>query len=265
MASAPQPESACKGLVHVHYLGHASFVLRFDQAVTILTDYGQPEACLREGWKSPIHDIGDLVPDVLTYSHMHHADHYDPDRVPRSATHVLTKQSSLAVADLAIEPMRTSEVSLDMIENTSFLIRYRDLKILHLGDCQANITHFDEPGNRRRLAQLFPIRYDLVMIPIESTRRFPQQAAAFIDFLLPRRIIPMHYSSEASRLEFLQYLASRNGAGRERYSIQTADRPDYVLTADRAGDSPITVVVLNPSDYVPSRSETERPADSPNA
>jgi L-ascorbate metabolism protein UlaG (beta-lactamase superfamily) len=55
----------------VHYLGHAAFLLRLDNGVTVLTDHGESRAY---GLDSPIYDIGALRPDVVTRSH-DHADH----------------------------------------------------------------------------------------------------------------------------------------------------------------------------------------------
>ena len=121
--------------VHIHYLGHASFVLRFGNGVDVLTDYGSPNAWAEWGWDSPIHDVGDLVPDVVTYSHTHHADHCDPDRRPGGIPHILTGLDSLSLAGLEIVPIRTSELSLDDTDNTSYLFSYAGLRILHLGDC----------------------------------------------------------------------------------------------------------------------------------
>ena len=68
-----------KSEVGIHYLGHSSFVLSFDNGVDIVTDYGKENAWLEWGWDSPIHSIGDLIPKVMTYSHTH-CDHYDQNR-----------------------------------------------------------------------------------------------------------------------------------------------------------------------------------------
>ena len=62
-------------------MGHSSFIIQFDNGISILTDYGKYNAWVQWGWDSPIHDIGDFVPDIMTYSHTHHEDHYDVDRI----------------------------------------------------------------------------------------------------------------------------------------------------------------------------------------
>jgi L-ascorbate metabolism protein UlaG (beta-lactamase superfamily) len=38
-APAPEPD------IHIHYLGHSSFILQFDNGITVLTDYGASNSC----------------------------------------------------------------------------------------------------------------------------------------------------------------------------------------------------------------------------
>ena len=84
-------------VVDIHYLGHSSFVLEFDNGITIVTDYGHYNAWVDGGWDSPIYDFGDLIPDVMTYSHTNHADHYDPDRIPNGVSFILTEFDTLEI------------------------------------------------------------------------------------------------------------------------------------------------------------------------
>ena len=63
-------------IVKIHYLGHSAFVLQFDNGINVVTDYGKENAWVAWGWNSPINDIGDLIPDVMTFSHQHE-DHND--------------------------------------------------------------------------------------------------------------------------------------------------------------------------------------------
>ena len=63
----------------VHYLGHSAFVLEFDNGIRVVTDYGYENAWAEWGWDDPIASLNDLVPDVMTFSHTHHEDHYDPN------------------------------------------------------------------------------------------------------------------------------------------------------------------------------------------
>ena len=65
--------------VTFHYLGHSSFLIFFDNESSVLTDYGKENAWADYGWDSPIYDIGDFRPDIITYSH-YHEDHFDSTR-----------------------------------------------------------------------------------------------------------------------------------------------------------------------------------------
>ncbi len=68
--------------IRLYYLGHSSFVLAFDNGVTILIDYGQSRAY---GLDSPIYDVGYCRPTLVTYSH-HHKDHDRGATFPTATT-----------------------------------------------------------------------------------------------------------------------------------------------------------------------------------
>jgi L-ascorbate metabolism protein UlaG (beta-lactamase superfamily) len=237
--------------VRIHYLGHASFVLQFDNGVNVLTDYGSYNAWAEWGWDSPIHDVGDLVPHVMTYSHTHHTDHCDESRRPDSAPHVLTGVDSLTIKGIEIRPIRTSEGSLDERENTSYLFSYRGLRVLHLGDCQANIVHIADDTNRKYIKEVFADPYDLVLVPIESQEKFIPQVKAFLDLLRPRQVMPMHYWSEAYRDEFLVYLEARNGIGGRRYLIERVQGASHTLSTDDANNEATRVICLERAPLAP--------------
>jgi L-ascorbate metabolism protein UlaG (beta-lactamase superfamily) len=223
--------------VHIHFLGHASFVLRFDNGVDVLADYGSYNAWAEWGWDSPIHDVGALVPHVMTYSHTHHADHYDKSRQPGNVPYILSGEEGLVIKGLEIQPIRTSEGSLGAQDNSSYLFSYRGLRILHLGDCQANIIHIADAGNRAHIREILSDAYDLALVPIQSREEYIPQAEAFLDLLRPRRAMPMHYWSEAYRDEFLAYLEAQNEPGEKRYRIERIEGPSYVLSGDDVDDA----------------------------
>jgi len=93
--------------VKVHYLGHASFLLQFDNGVSVLTDYGTSNC-----WdlSSPIYDIGDFMPTILTYSHRHD-DHYNVSRKPAGVEYILEGMDSLNIDGLSIRPVRIISLS----------------------------------------------------------------------------------------------------------------------------------------------------------
>jgi L-ascorbate metabolism protein UlaG (beta-lactamase superfamily) len=60
--------------MRIHYLGHASFVLRFENGESILLDYGVSNAY---GLASPVFDLSGAEPSIVAFSH-DHPDHRRP-------------------------------------------------------------------------------------------------------------------------------------------------------------------------------------------
>ncbi|MCK5170275.1 MAG: MBL fold metallo-hydrolase, partial [Bacteroidales bacterium] len=127
--------------IDIHYLGHSAFVLQFDE-ITVVTDYGKPNAWKEWGWDSPIYDIGVLVPDIMTYSHLHE-DHYDSTRIPKGVKHILKNGEGLELEDLNIIPIPTCEDQFGIFDNTSYLFTYNGFNILHAGDIQGMIANIE--------------------------------------------------------------------------------------------------------------------------
>jgi L-ascorbate metabolism protein UlaG (beta-lactamase superfamily) len=233
--------------IKIHYLGHSAFVLQFDNGITIVTDYGHYNAWVDWGWDSPIYSIGNLVPDVMTYSH-HHDDHYDRDRIPENISHIITGLDSLSIDGIEIKPVRTCEDSIQVESNTSYIFIYKGVKICHLGDAQVQIMNIDSNEYvRNHIKTIFPDTFDLLLMTIEGKQKFIPQAEAFIDLLQPRRIIPMHFWSQTYKEDFLDYLRTQNDTGK-KYQIQVSDGSDYELYVSEDTDS-IKVIVLTPTPF----------------
>ena len=242
-----QVDSGGKVRIGVHHLGHAAFVLRFGKDLTVLTDYGAPNAWAEWGWDSPIHGIGALVPDVITTSHGHHEDHYDATRVPEGAEHRLTETDRLELRGVRIEPFRTCEQEPSVADNTSFLFSYRGARILHLGDAQATIAAHSAPAIQEQLGRWGWQDLDLLIMPIEGKIQFIDEAAAFLDLLRPRRMIPIHHWTESYRQAFLDALASRP-SGATEYAIHRIG-PSMAFSPDDPAPSAVEIWVTEPSSY----------------
>ncbi len=243
--------SGCKepsNEVQIHYLGHASFIISFDNGTSVLTDYGKPNAYLEYGWDSPIHDIGEFTPDIMTFSHFHD-DHYDSTRIPAGVEHILKEDKKMTSTGLSISPILTSEKDISVTDNISYLIKYGDLKILHLGDCQANILHIDSTTNREFIEKVIPKNCDVVLLPIESTSMFIPQAAEFIDLIKPGAVIPMHYWSNTYKSGFIDYMQNRNQENKQKYKIVTTNSSVYRFSK-QAEDDIIDIIDMNPSAYI---------------
>ena len=243
-----QVDSGQEVRIGVHHLGHASFVLRFGEDLTVLTDYGAPNAWAEWGWDSPIHDIGTLVPDVITTSHGHHEDHYDATRVPEGVEHRLTETDRLELRGVRIEPFRTCEQEPGVADNTSYLFSYRGARILHLGDAQATIAAHGVPVIQEQVDRWEWRELDLLIMPIEGKCQFIDEASAFLDLLRPRRVIPIHHWSEAYRQAFLGALTSRP-SGAPEYAIHRTGS-SMAFSPDDPAPGAVEIWVTEPCPYV---------------
>ena len=204
-------------ILKIHYLGHSSFILNFDNGITLVFDYGQENAWVEWGYDSKINSMGNLVPDVMIYSH-YDQDHYDPERIPRNAKLTLTGMERLRIRGIDLIPVRTSEDDLSVDSNSSYIILYKNLKICHLGDVQAHIINIRQKFVKRKLNELFPDRFDLLFMPIEGKKQFPDEAEEFLNLLNPKRVMLMHFWSEKYRDDFLALLREKNKEN-DRYEI----------------------------------------------
>ncbi len=219
-----------EAVVKIHYLGHSAFVLQFDNGVNIVTDYGHYNAWVDWGWDSPIHDIGELIPDVMTYSHTNHEDHYDPDRIPEGISHILSEYDTLEIDGIHIKPIRTCEESIHTESNSSYMFSYKGLKICHLGDAQAQIINIENQDVCDYLVDIFPDTFDLLLMTIDGTEQFLEQTEIFVDVLKPKRVIPMHYWTEEYKRNVLRNFEIQGMIGKS-YQVEEISGPEYTLSS----------------------------------
>jgi L-ascorbate metabolism protein UlaG (beta-lactamase superfamily) len=231
--------------VQIHYLGHASFLLRFNNGLTVLTDYGESSAW---GLDSPIYDYGNREPDIVTYSHTH--DDHQREISWEQAT-VLTDTDSLSLDGLKIIPIRTCEITPETADNTSYLFEYRGLKILHVADAQSLIKNIEQEEIRARIKSLYPEQYDVLLMTIEGPSQFIPQAEAFIDVLQPKRVIPMHYWSPEYKAEFLNYLTFQNEISGRTYQIERTGNAEYTISGSDDESGGIRIISLDPAAATP--------------
>lgn len=232
-------------VVKIHYLGHSSFVLQFDNGVSVVTDFGNYNAW---GLESYIHDFGGLVPTIMTYSHTHHADHYAADRIPIGVQHILTEFDSLEIDGLTITPIRVCENSLDIEDNSAYLFSYKGFKFLHLGDAQIQIMNIEDQTVKEHIQNIIPDSLDLLFMTIEGQNQFISQAEVFVDLIQPKKIIPMHYWSSQYKSDFLAYLNLKNNEGKN-YQIIDSSSSQLNISSDDSND-PIQVISLTRSPFV---------------
>jgi hypothetical protein len=158
---------------------------------------------LADGWDSPIRDLGDKIPHIVTYSHKHE-DHYDSMRLSEAGVIRYFGGEALHYKDLCIESIPMSEEVAGTPDNNGYLMTYKDIKVLHMGDCQANIIGLHDPGNKSWLSEQLPPGCDVVLFPIEGKKKYMEEAIAFMEHLDAKIYTPMHYWSISYRDTFLK-------------------------------------------------------------
>jgi len=190
--------------IKIHYLGHSAFVLQFDD-ITVVSDYGKPNAWKEWGWDSPIYDIGNLIPDIMTYSHLHE-DHYDSTRIPKGVKCILKNGKELDFEELKITAIPTCEDKFGDFENTSYLFSYKGINVLHAGDIQTMIANIENDSIATYFQSKFPEKIDLLIMPIEGKIKYIPQAESFIRFMNPRTVIPTHNWTQEYLDKFIECL-----------------------------------------------------------
>lgn len=214
-------------VVTVHYLGHAAFLIRFDSGLTVLTDYGESRAY---GLDSPVFPLGAARLDVATRSH-DHADHAGGE-LPEEVGSLLANGEGFEGRRLTITTIGTYERTLEVPDNTSYLFEYKGVRVLHLGDCQALMIGLDQLGVRRRVQELYPGPYDLVLVPIGFVSDILSAAADFVTLLDTRRLVPMHYWTPRDRDAFVALMDARSDSRGHPYRVW--QQPGARLTLDEA-------------------------------
>jgi len=235
--------------INIHYLGHAAFVIEFNDSIQVLTDFGTSNCW---GYNSPIYGIGDFVPLIMTYSH-YHDDHYDPDRIPEGVTYTLDSLDSLDFGNLSIRPVRTCETTPGVESNTSFIFEYMGFRICHLGDAQAEIMNIEDPAQQALILEKFPDRIDLLFMTIEGIYSFIPEAELFIDLLQPGMVVPIHYWSPEYKEEFLTYLELQNDTAGKNYEVNRFLVPTLDVMTNDTIHSNIRVYGLSPTPFGPTR------------
>ena len=188
--------------IHLHYLGHAAVYLDFNHEISVLCDYGEANAYVDLGWDSHIYDAGS-APNILCYSHFH-PDHFDSLRASSFRSLRVFHEIDTMIGDLHIRSFPSSEKDISLYDNISYLFEFHGMKVLHLGDCQADILAIRDPAHAWNIEHRYPKYCDMVIMPIEGTRSYPLQAVEFAKLLSPQALLPIHYWDSASKMEFFK-------------------------------------------------------------
>jgi L-ascorbate metabolism protein UlaG (beta-lactamase superfamily) len=217
--------AASDDTVEITFLGHASFEIESPAGVRVVTDYN--------GINVPVDP-----PDIATMNHAH-STHYTLDPDPR-ILHVLhgwADDGKMPVIDLAVGDMHVSNLATNIrtwdggterYGNSIFVFETGGLCIAHL----SHLHHLLEPADIDALGHI-----DIVMVAVDGIWTMSQKdAAAVVEQLQPRIVLPMHYFTRDVLGSFLDL-------ERARYAIEVRDSPVLDVSRETLPGAP-TVIAL---------------------
>jgi L-ascorbate metabolism protein UlaG (beta-lactamase superfamily) len=221
--------AASDDTVEISFLGHASFEIVSPSGVRAVTDYN--------GINTPPE-----LPDIATMNHAH-STHYtlNPDpRIPH-VLHGWAEDGRMKVVDLTVQDMhvtnlptniRTPDGGTERYGNSIFVFETGGLCIAHL----SHLHHLLQPGDIAALGHI-----DIVMVAVDGLWTMSQQdAAAVVEQLQPRVVLPMHYFIRDVLNRFLDL-------ERGKYAIDVRDSP--VLEISRTTLPAAPTVIALPGGY----------------
>jgi L-ascorbate metabolism protein UlaG (beta-lactamase superfamily) len=220
------PAAAANDTVEITFLGHASFEIVSPAGVRAVTDYN--------GYNVP-----DDPPDIATMNHAH-ATHYTPypDSRIGHVLHGWSEEGRRPVVDLTVRDMHVSNLPTNIRTwdggtehdgNSIFVFETGGLCIAHL----SHLHHLLEPADVNMLGHI-----DIVMVAIDGELTLSQEdAAAVVEQLQPRIVLPMHYFTRGVLARFLSL-------ERGRYAIDVRDSP--ILEVSRQTLPPVPTVIVLP-------------------
>ncbi len=215
--------------VEITFLGHASFEIVSPAGIRAVTDYN--------GFNVPADS-----PDIATMNHAH-STHYTlaPDRRIAHVLHGWAENGQAPAVDLTVQDMRVTNLPTNIrtwggeterYGNSVFVFETGGLCIAHL----SHLHHLLEPADLNVLGHI-----DVVMVSVDGGWTMSQQdAAAVVEQLQPRVVLPMHYFTRDVLGRFLD-------VERGRYAIEVRDSP--VLDLSRANLPAVPTVIALPGGY----------------
>ncbi len=224
-----QPVAMADETVEISFLGHASFQIVSPAGVRAVTDYN--------GVNIPAEP-----PDIATMNHAH-STHYTLDPDPR-ISHVLhgwADNGQMPNVDLTVRDMhvtnlatniRTADGGTERYGNSIFVFETAGLCIAHL----SHLHHLLQPDDIATLGHI-----DILMVAVDGLWTMSQQdAAAVVEQLQPRVVLPMHYFTRDVLTRFLDL-------ERGRYAIDLRTSPR--LEISRGSLPPVPTVIALPGGY----------------
>jgi L-ascorbate metabolism protein UlaG (beta-lactamase superfamily) len=215
--------------VRIHYISHASFLIRSHGGLNMVTDY--------TGFTGSL----PLIPDVVTMNHAH-GTHWTPNPDPaipnvlpgwgpfgEGITHRLDLGEVL-VRNVSTD-IRSQFSGVEQKGNSIFIFEIAGLCIGHLG-------HLHHEPDAEQYAALG--RVDVVMAPVDGGNTLDLETMTrVLKRLRSSVVIPMHWFSLSALDDFLAGMA-------DQFTVVEVGGPALEISLDRLPSRP-TVMVLRPA------------------
>lgn len=198
--------------VAITFLGHASFQIETPAGVRVVTDYNGV-------------NIPAAPPDIATMNHAH-STHYTlhPDPHIGMALHGWQENGVVPNYDVVLRDLRVTNLPTNIRDWAGGTEAYGNSIFVFetAGLCIAHLSHLHHLLERQDLAALG--RIDVVMVPVDGAWTMSQaDAAAVLEQLQPRLVLPMHYFTREVLDRFLDL-------ERGRFDIVLRDDPSVTIS-----------------------------------
>lgn len=221
--------SVAEETVLLHYIAHASFLIRSSGGLNMVTDY--------TGFTGTL----PFIPDVVTMNHAHDShwtafpDEAIPNILPGWGEFGKGIDHHVDLGEVLVRNVSTdirSQFSgVETEGNSIFVFEMAGLCIGHLG----HLHHAPDPAQYAALGRL-----DVVIAPVDGGFTLDQPTMiSVLKRLRSSLVIPMHWFSEFALDDFLTGM-------RDEFTIVEVDGPSITVSLDRLPSRP-TIMVLRPA------------------
>jgi L-ascorbate metabolism protein UlaG (beta-lactamase superfamily) len=222
--------------MRIQWLGQSAFRFAADDTTIVVDPLGDVAAlAARGGLKLEYPPIEGVTADLVLVTH-EHADHNGVEAIegdPVVLRSTAGRLDSPIGEVLAVASEHDDEAGTRRGPNTIFVFELDGIRVAHFGD-------FGQRALRDEQAEAIGA-VDLLFVPVGGGATIDAaQAAAVVERLQPRWIVPMHYRTH--RVDFLDPA----DAFLERMAnVQRLQTPTFD-TAELPGDTPLTIVPAAP-------------------
>jgi L-ascorbate metabolism protein UlaG (beta-lactamase superfamily) len=222
--------------MQVEWYGQAAFRLSAGGTTVFIDPFGDPTGARSRGIRFDYPPISGVDADLVLVTH-EHFDHNGVEAIggdPAVIRSTAGRLESPVGEVVAIASEHDPEAGTQRGPNTIFVFDLAGTRVCHFGD-------FGQTGLRDEQAAAIG-EIDMLFLPVGAGPTIgPEQAAAIIERLAPRLVVPMHYRTE--RVGFLD----PPDAFLERMPhVHRSDSTAFDTDALPAADEPLVVVPATP-------------------